>query len=1265
MLLLNIMTYLVHQCCSPHYIFCSMAAKRVPQQKQSTQPVQTSNQNVPVTKPTPEHASCKTPISPSSSQTTRLPSNHSANRDTSRDCSSRHTSGEGTLRGSATSRGSDDFESDEEEDDEEDEFLESKRFSFLQNSEEGEDSMFGNCIQETVSLLPIASEDGNAESWYQYSLSSTLEGIPEDIHISEEQLHCYEKPGTRKPFYTDLIMDTNRLEDMLKANPDKYKRCRLKIISSQEAVAKVLDKGNSCSDILIDGRSKIGRTFMDDEVVVELLAAPNRHNGQGSARRPDPKSTQTSRDRQAHGQVVGILKTTNFAETTHPVLLCTVDEKDTNLMWPLCKTIPKIHVLHHKVKQKFPQSSGNYIEIYQLSADGKIIHKDFFRLDHDKLNQYVFRVVYITWRYRGSVYPLGAVLGVHLAGRDFNGGMELLAMQHRMPTVYPPDAIAQTQQLMQEGPLPTDGREDLRAKRIFTIDPPNSKDLDDAVSVWKEGCHYVVGIHITDVAAAVKPDTPVDLEARRRGVTFYPHLHKPHTMLPEPLSDGQLSLLPGKERLAISFFFKFNERWNPVGEPVIKKTIIKSCKQLTYEDAQRVIDEDPHVEVDALLCGEIRLLHKIASKLKEKRQNCSALFVSFEDPRLLDFEKNADHALAHSLIEELMIMTNVFVARRLKSKFPNVMLLRCHPAPDVSVLREWYEQEGCVSHLVIHLQGKKVSPNTQLSLETNLAGTRARQEYLVLQKEMWTTLCRHLENGEMQDARRLAFMDAIHPQQCLAMNHWMEMMNSAEYKCSYGLNGPDHRHFGLDLEVYTHATSPIRRYADLHVQRLLHADLDGTALHCASEDVIRLCEGINGACHRQKAFRKGCMVLKLADNLRHQPLEFRAFVDSVDKEKLALCVPSLLALSARKQEIPFSALGVSSLPEVTTDTALKRDSVSVQWYKRIYDEMGTCPGTWKHLEKTSRTKSSSSPFVMAISRDQLSVLVKQKDWIKILKTLTSDGEIPVTRTPEPVPQNQPGVEYMSSEKGDGTVTLRPVRYETVYTPGQVLQIQMSAESYKGILTPRVELLRLARNASICMEHTKNPVHTLTRPATRATRDQQFNDHEEYIRAWMPLLEMEAAVGAGDTDGAVVIDNVKVTMKTQTEGSFRLDAKFCSDRCISIGGKSPDSIREEETKTRNLFPLDYLCLRCRVQCPATLVSRVRQSVVSEVVDNHFTWLAHAAVKAVVHRGRKEDDGCQLVVAFHLSHSSPEPPLQLTKKDGARMTVEILPKSEVER
>ena len=1161
----------------------------------------------------------------------------------------------------------DGFDSEEEagEDADDNQLPETRKFGFWENDEEAEDpDSCEACIDKTASFLPMETEDETAQSWYEFSPKCGSENL-QDIRISEEQLHQYEKQSKPDSFYAKLILDEGILREMLQKNPDLYKRCQLKIKSPQHAVAKVLDTRSACSEILIDGRSKIGRTFMDDEVVVELLAQPDRRSGPGGERGSASEGTQTSVDRQAHGKVVGILTTAHFAETTHPVLFCTLDEKETHLMWPLCKTVPKIHILHEKTKQRFQNSAGNYIEIYQISADGNVEHKTFFRLDHDKLTQYVFRVVYITWRYGGSIYPLGAVLGVHLAGRDYSGGLELLAMQQRLPTVYPPDVIDHTQQLIQEGSLPMEDREDLRAKRIFTIDPPGSKDLDDAVSIWKEGHYYVVGVHITDVAAAVKPGTSVDLEARRRGVTFYPHLRKPHTMFPEPLSNDRFSLLPGQERSALSIFFKFNESRNLVGDPMVKKTIVKSCRQLTYKEAQRVLDEDQHVDVDTLLCDDIRRLQKIASKLKEGRQKCSVFFVPFDDPRLPDMGTTGDHAEAHSLIEELMIMANTYIAKRLKPKFPYVMLLRCHQAPSESALRDWCEREGSVSHMVMQLQGKKVGPNTQLSLETTFSGTSARQQNVVLQSEMWKKLCRHLENGEIQEARRLAVMDSIHPLQCLAVNHWMEMMKTAEYKCSYGLNGPDRRHFAMDLEVYTNFTSPIRRYADLHVQRLLHADLDGTPPHCDSEYVIKLCQDINSADLRQKAFRKGCRALKLADDLQRQPLVFRAFVDSVDKEKLVLCVPSLLQLSDRMQEIPFSALGVCRLPELTTDTALRQDSVSVRWSKRIYDVKGTCPGSlipvWKHLEKTPRSK----PFVMTISRDQLSVLVKQKDWTKILKAVASSDEEAVTRTPEPVQQIRSEVEFMSSEKGDGTVSLRPVRYDRVYTAGQVLQIQMSAESDKGMLKPRVELMHLARNASICIKHTRNPVHTLTRAATRTTRDQQFTDYEEYTRAWMPLLEMQAAVGAGDTDGAVVIDNVTVTMKTPKEGSFRLGTEFCNDRCISIGGKSPGSIRVEETRTSDVFPLDYLCLRCWVECPASVASRVRQSAVAEVVDTHFTWLAHAAVVDDIHRDRKADDGGHLVVTFVLSHSSPQPPPQVLKKDGARLTVEILPKSEVDR
>jgi exoribonuclease R len=102
-------------------------------------------------------------------------------------------------------------------------------------------------------------------------------------------------------------------------------------------------------------------------------------------------------------------------------------------------------------------------------------------------------------------------------------------------------------------------------ERIFTIDPPGSRDLDDAISIRKIGANYIIGVHIADVASVVSRSSAVDVEARRRAVTFYPLDRKPHPMLPEPLSHSQCSLLPGQKRLALSVFFTLDANGKQVG----------------------------------------------------------------------------------------------------------------------------------------------------------------------------------------------------------------------------------------------------------------------------------------------------------------------------------------------------------------------------------------------------------------------------------------------------------------------------------------------------------------------------------------------------------------------------------------------------------------------------------------------------------------------------------------------------------------------------
>ena len=1198
------------------------------------------------------------------------------------------------------------YASDMDDSDEHDEELddEERDLRFVNNEEY---QAFSDAAEEIMTVSAVDIEDEQTGTWFEKSEDAIAnrkadkkednsneenndkeedkdteedkdkeegEDKEEDIKISERLVSKLQRGGKGEVFYTDFAKDP---ELLLRTNPDKYKHCQLKIERAHRSIAKVLDKGSKYTEILIEGRSKAGRTYMDDEVVVEILAEPGQNKGLQQAKGASSTEKHNAVEKMAHGKVVGLLKRVNFASVEHPVLFCTLDEMEGHLMLPLCKTVPKIHVMNDTVRRKYPALKKNRIEIKRITADGNVEHRGFCNVQPDKREQYVFKVVILAWR-QCSIYPLGAVLDFYISGRNYSGGLRVLSMQQRVPKLYPRDAVENTKTLLQQTLLTKTGREDLTGQRLFTIDPPGSKDLDDAVNIKKEGPHYVIGVHIADVAAVVKKGSGVDLEARRRAVTFYPLDRKPHPMLPEPISHGKCSLLLGEERQALSVFFTFNENGRQVEEPVVKKTVIKSCAQLTYEDVQKVFNEDARVDIETAVQADIRQLHKITSKLRESRQKLSMFFVPFEDPRLSELEKINDHMDAHSLIEELMILTNCYIATRLtrRPRLHDVMVLRCHKAPTYEELAEWRDKEGSVSNLVMQLQGKKVSPDTRLSLDTSTTrGGPARQQNVVVQSEVWAKLCRHLEQGEMTEARRLAFMDAVHPLQCLAASHWMDLMETAQYKCSYGLNTPDRRHFGLDVDVYTHFTSPIRRYADLHVQRLLHADLDGKRPDCTPDDVTELCQHINGATSRQRAFGKGCMALKVAESLQRQPLVFRAFVESVDTEQLTLCLPSLLKVSDRKQELPFSMLGVSCQPELVTDTMLRQDSVTVQWNRRIYDEKGTCPRhlipVYKHLER-SGCRSSSSPVVMTLRPDQLSVSVRLQDWAEILKALVSNSQQAWDRIPEPVSRVQFEVDYMSSEKGDGTVSLHPVQFRRVYTAGQVVQVQMSADPKKGIMKPRVEILHTARNTSVCTLHVNEPVPTLVSFANQATRDQNFSNYKDYAQVWIPLLEMEAAVWAGDSDIGVVIDNVNVTIKTQGppssilyRGTFSLEGKFCYDRCLEFGGKSADSIRQEESKSDNSFPLDYLCLRYKMDCSDIVVSRVKQSEVSKTVDRQFTWLAHASVVQVTHKDRKAEDGGRLVVTFVLSPSSPQPPPQLMTKEGARLTLELLPKSDVDR
>ena len=334
-------------------------------------------------------------------------------------------------------------------------------------------------------------------------------------------------------------------------------------------------------------------------------------------------------------------------------------------------------------------------------------------------------------------------------------------------------------------------RTDMRENRVFTIDPPTAKDLDDALSIKQNADDtYTVGVHIADVSFFVKANTPIDRDARKRATSVY-LVQRAVPMLPPQLSEELCSLLPGTERLAFSALFKIDKNAN-VSSIEFARTIIKSCGQLSYNDAKDVIEGGKLNEdkisghKTAAIEDDIKALHGIASKLRQKRIEAGALVKSRHKIGFkLDEEGNpVDCSLhtqteANSLVEEFMLLANFAVAKQIAYGLPEQALLRRHEPPLERRIHAFIERAG--------------------KLGIQFDGTSSMD----LQKGF----------SEVKDQDKI---------QCLELLK-RKSMQKARYFCTGMLDISKYAHWALSIPVYTHFTSPIRRYSDILVHRMLDA----------------------------------------------------------------------------------------------------------------------------------------------------------------------------------------------------------------------------------------------------------------------------------------------------------------------------------------------------------------------------------------------------------------------------------------------------------
>ena len=400
-------------------------------------------------------------------------------------------------------------------------------------------------------------------------------------------------------------------------------------------------------------------------------------------------------------------------------------------------------------------------------------------------------------------------------GRTHEPRAELLGifLKHNLATEFPSD-VEREAALIPDRVLPSElpGRLDYRAKVVFTIDPDDAKDFDDALSYEPlDGGEVRVGIHIADVSTYVHPGTAIDREAQRRGNSTY-LVGVVIPMLPEKLSNGLCSLVEAQDRLCKAVFLTFTKNGR-LRDTTYANTVIRSRKRLTYKQAYAFIFEDDLAKIRALplpakhqtgstgralrdltdaelhdLQTWCRALWKIAARLRKDRMANGSLDLDMPETKIFVDEKGyADrlekitHDESHQLIEEFMLAANEAVARLTRThQLPS--LYRVHDEPDAEKLEEF---RGLLDSFDI--------PVGDLSVRAEIV--------------------------------KLLVILAAHPQGYTLRTQLLRSLKKAAYRAT-----PD-GHYGLAKNDYTHFTSPIRRYADLVVHRVFDTYLEKHAGH--------------------------------------------------------------------------------------------------------------------------------------------------------------------------------------------------------------------------------------------------------------------------------------------------------------------------------------------------------------------------------------------------------------------------------------------------
>ena len=786
---------------------------------------------------------------------------------------------------------------------------------------------------------------------------------------SERTERLLRQPKVRE----EECLQPDYLDQLLKDDPELYRECTLRVNydGTRTSYGELHDA--ETEDILIEGNTR--QTFDRDVVVVKL------------SERPCSESTELKSDSERlKGKICGIRHhALNLRERQ---FVCTISRDNPRVMYPINKTMTPIANLTDETCKGVPI----YKKI-QPGSDEKAVRVSTLSHREALSGKFFFVVQYLQWR-RDFPYPLGIVTKTIRRGNDLSEAVKLLNAEYLLKEEFPEEVTKEVQKHIERWSSSTRYEKDSRQRVLdaFTIDPPGSKALDDALTVEEqEDGLYKVGVHIADVSYFVKEESKIDVEARRRGTTYFRgHRYQDVLMLPEELSHNICSLLPNQDRLAVSVYLVLDQdgRVQDEGELNFCRTIVKSQCRLTYADAQKVIigksvccrPEDG--EMTSRIQESIRTLSSLAQKRRNVRLSDGSYYHFDHADRKKDLE-------AHELVEEMMILANTAVARYLVERKASLAPLRIQPPPKTKKLNDWRESFGNCAQLSLSLRRHLPVPQDVECVEN-----------FVVPTPTWSCICKARRKPDQRDLKLLLCNDNIYPQLAVARTFLNGLQRKAGDVRAIDVEEEHRVHWSLNVREYTRFTYPIRRYLDIRVHRLL-LETAGQNLVADIDDIAEVYRRCSVLSDKSSKCEKDFGRIEVAAKLQKTSSEFPAIVEMIGRDfiRLQILADVNQYLSPKQRRIQISHLGPTEQPEMNESTRC----LELKWKLRIYDASA------QNIKRAKRIKSRNQDRHICEDRAKIQALMSVNStdsrsgyripgslWMDILDAVKEDDGVRLT-----------------------------------------------------------------------------------------------------------------------------------------------------------------------------------------------------------------------------------------------------------------------------